>query len=77
MSTQLIICLVIFVLTLISFMVQELGNVTYANAYENYGIRLGYISPKPEGIASLGSCRFKLDQENRVESVPVERDMAS
>ena len=56
-------------------MVQELGNVTYANAYENYGIRLGYISPKPEGIASLGSCRFKLDQENRVESVPVERDM--
>ena len=56
-------------------MVQELGKVTYANAYENYGIQLGYISPRPEGTASLGSCRFKLDQENCVESVPVERDM--
>ena len=56
-------------------MVQELANITCINAYENYGIQLGYISPKPEGTASLGRCRFKLNRENRVESVPVERDM--
>lgn len=56
--------------------VQELAKLTYVNAYEDYGIRLGYSNPKPEGITNFGTYRFALDTENRVETVPLERDMA-
>lgn len=55
--------------------VQNLARVTYINAYEEHGVHLGYVSPKPEGIASLGGSRFALDSRCWVETVPQERDM--
>lgn len=56
-------------------MVKELAKLTYVNAYEDYGVRLGYGNPKPEGAASFGGYQFVLDQEDRIETAPTERDM--
>lgn len=55
--------------------VQELAQLTYVNAYEDYGIQMGYVSPKPEGIANFGTYNFALDEKCWVETVPQERDM--
>lgn len=56
--------------------VQELAKLTYVNAYDDYGIRLGYVNPKPEGITNFGTYNFALDERCWVETVPQERDMA-
>lgn len=56
--------------------VQELAKLTYVNAYEDYGIRLGYSNPKPQGITNFGGHRFALDTDTWVETAPLERDMA-
>lgn len=56
-------------------MVKELAGLTYVNAYEDYGIKLGYSNPKPDGIANFGSYNFSLDTENKICSVPNQRDM--
>ena len=36
---------------------------------------MGYVSPKPEGIANFGTYNFALDDKCWVETVPQERDM--
>ncbi|MEI3525817.1 MAG: hypothetical protein V8Q27_06625 [Eubacteriales bacterium] len=45
-------------------MVKKLAEATDINAYEDYGIQIGYVNPKPEGVANLGKHIFKLDTEN-------------
>lgn len=57
-------------------MVKQLAKLTDVNAYEDYGIKIGYVNPKPEGITNFGSYNFALDTENWVETKPLERDMA-
>lgn len=56
-------------------MVRELAKITYVNAHDDYGIRLGYLNPKPEGLTNFGSYNFALAEEDRVETVPLERDI--
>lgn len=56
-------------------MVRELAKVTYVNAYNDYGIKIGYVNPNPEGVATFGNHRFMLSEEDRVETAPLERDM--
>lgn len=56
-------------------MVKELAELTYVNAYEDYGIKLGYGNPKPEGVTNFGSHNFSLDSENKICVIPAERDM--
>ena len=56
-------------------MVRELARITYVNAYNDYGIKIGYVSPHPEGVAVFGDHRFVLAEEDRVETSPLERDM--
>lgn len=56
-------------------MVKQLARVTDVNAYDDYGIRLGYVNPKPEGVTNFGSHNFALDTKNWVETKPQERDM--
>ena len=55
--------------------VKRLAELTDVNAYEDYGIRLGYVNPKPEGITNFGTYNFALDTRNFVETLPLERDM--
>ena len=57
-------------------MVKELAKITYVNAYNDYGIKLGYVNPNPEDVTVFGSHRFALAEEDRVETAPLERDMA-
>lgn len=57
-------------------MVKELASLTYVNAYEDYGIKLGYVASKPEVVANFGNHNFCLDTENRICTIPSERDMA-
>ncbi|MBQ3802580.1 MAG: CapA family protein [Oscillospiraceae bacterium] len=56
-------------------MVKTLAAVTDVNAYEEYGVKIGYVNPKPEGMASIGKHLFQLDTEDRVETKPNEQDM--
>lgn len=56
-------------------MVKKLAEATDINAYEDYGIQIGYVNPKPEGVANLGKHIFKLDTENWVDTKPQPRDM--
>ena len=56
-------------------MVKELARITYVNAYNDYGIKLGYVNPNPEDVTVFGSHRFALAEEDRVETAPLERDM--
>ena len=56
-------------------MVRELARITYVNAYNDYGIKLGYVNPNPEDVTVFGSHRFALAEEDRVETSPLERDM--
>lgn len=55
--------------------IQELAKLTYVNAYEDYGIKIGYVNPKPEGITNFGTYNFALDNKFWVETVPQERDI--
>lgn len=57
-------------------MVKELAKITYVNAYNDYGIKLGYVNPNPEDVTVFGSHRFALAEKDRVETAPLERDMA-
>ena len=57
-------------------MVKELAKITYVNAYNDYGIKLGYVNPNPEDVTVFGSHRFALAEEDWVETAPLERDMA-
>lgn len=56
-------------------MVKELAEITQVNSYENYGIYLGYVNPRPDGTANFGNHNFILDKENQICSAPVEEDM--
>lgn len=55
--------------------VKKLSEATYVNAYEEYGIQIGYLNPKPENTRSFGSYLFQLDEENRVETQPDPKDL--
>ena len=55
--------------------VKALAALTYVNAYEDYGIKLGYVNPKPEGITNFGAYNFALDTEEKIVTAPAERDM--
>lgn len=56
-------------------MVQKLAELTYVNAYEDYGVKIGYVSPFPEGTTRFGSHTFVLDDRNFIKSEPLKRDM--
>jgi len=56
-------------------MVRQLAETTYINAYEDYGIAMGYQEPYPEGRTHFGPFQFVLDQENAVHSDPNAADM--
>lgn len=56
-------------------MVKTLASLTDVNAYDDYGIKMGYGNPKPDNITNFGTYNFTLDQENRVETTPLEKDM--
>lgn len=56
-------------------MVQKLATLTYVNAYEDYGVKIGYVNPFPEGTTRFGSHTFVLDETNYIKSEPMERDM--
>lgn len=56
-------------------MVKQLADLTYVNAYEEYGIKIGYGNPYPEGTRRFGNYTFELDKENVIHTKPLERDM--
>lgn len=56
-------------------MVKELVKATYVNAYDDYGIQMGYGNPKPEGKINFGTYNFALDEKDWVETAPMEADM--
>ena len=55
--------------------VRKLSDVTCVNAYEDYGIRLGYLNPKPDNTRSFGKYQFQLDEVNEVRTAPDEKDL--
>lgn len=56
-------------------MVKQLGEVSSINAFYDYGVSLGYVKPRPEGTAAIGTYNFILDTENKIVSAPLEKDM--
>ena len=56
-------------------MVKNLSDITHVNAFRDYGISIGYLSPNPEGQRSFGRHLFKLDNENKVCTAPLPLDM--
>ena len=56
-------------------MVKELVKATYVNAYDDYGIQMGYGNPKPEGKMNFGTYQFALDERDYVETAPHKKDM--
>ncbi len=56
-------------------MLEKLVDETKMNAYNDYGAKLGYVSPTPQGNLSVNGLRFKLAEEVRVEKKPNEKDM--
>lgn len=56
-------------------MVQKLSELTYVNAYMDYGVKIGYVTPYPEGTARFDTHTFILDNKNYIKSAPLERDM--
>lgn len=56
-------------------MVNRLAELTYVNAYDDYGVKIGYGNPCPEGVTHFGKHLFMLDEENAVHSAPLEKDM--
>lgn len=56
--------------------VKKLSEITCINAYEEYGIRLGYLNPKPDNTKSFGKYQFELDQVNEVRTAPDPKDLA-
>ena len=56
-------------------MIQSLAKETYVNAYEDYGIKIGYGNPYPEGTSRFGNYTFTLDEKTQTETKPLERDM--
>lgn len=57
-------------------MAEKLAKLTYVNAYDDYGVKIGYGNPCPEGTAHFGKHLFVLDGENAVHSTLLESDMA-
>ena len=55
--------------------VKKLSDVTCVNAYEEYGIRLGYLNPKPDNTRSFGKHQFQLDEVDEVRTAPDEKDL--
>ena len=55
--------------------VKKLADITCVNAYEEYGIRLGYLNPKPENTKSFGKYQFQLDEVNEVRTAPDQKDL--
>ena len=55
--------------------IKKLADITCVNAYEEYGIRLGYLNPKPENAKSFGKYQFQLDEVNEVRTAPDQKDL--
>lgn len=56
-------------------MLEKLVDETKMNAYNDYGAKLGYVSPAPQGSLSVNGLRFKLADKVRVEKQPDPKDM--
>ena len=54
---------------------QRLTDITKMNSMTEYGMKLGYVTPSPEGSLNMSGINFRLADEVRVETKPKDDDL--
>lgn len=56
-------------------MLRQLVAETKMNAYAEYGVKLGYVTPGPQDVLSVGGMKYKLSDTVRIEEQPHSMDL--